>query len=92
MRRGPNDPSNNSRALLLLAKHGLITLKDPNDELATTKDITSRRPHAPAPSTAIRLTRPPSALQSRRLWAGRPAQLQGAWRQLQELRGPEQMR
>lgn len=37
----PNDPSNNSRALLLLAKHGLITLKDPNDELATTKDITS---------------------------------------------------
>lgn len=37
----PNDPSNNSRALLLLAKHGLITLKDPNDELATTKDITA---------------------------------------------------
>ena len=37
----PNDPSNNSRALLLLAKHGLITLKDPNDELATTKDVTA---------------------------------------------------
>lgn len=37
----PNDPSNNSRALLLLAKHGLITLKDPNDELATTNDITA---------------------------------------------------
>lgn len=37
----PNDPSNNSRALLLLAKHGLITLKDPNDELTTTKDITA---------------------------------------------------
>ncbi|MFC3650899.1 MetQ/NlpA family ABC transporter substrate-binding protein [Dyella humi] len=37
----PNDPSNNSRALLLLAKHGLITLKDPNDELATLKDITA---------------------------------------------------
>ena len=37
----PNDPSNNSRALLLLAKHGLITLKDPNDELATPKDITA---------------------------------------------------
>jgi len=37
----PNDPSNNSRALLLLAKHGLITLKDPNDELATIKDITA---------------------------------------------------
>lgn len=37
----PNDPSNNSRALLLLAKNGLITLKDPNDELATLKDITA---------------------------------------------------
>jgi len=37
----PNDPSNNSRALLLLAKHNLITLKDPNDELATVKDITA---------------------------------------------------
>lgn len=37
----PNDPSNNSRALLLLAKNGLITLKDPNDELATPKDITA---------------------------------------------------
>lgn len=37
----PNDPSNNSRALLLLAKHNLITLKDPNDELATLKDITA---------------------------------------------------
>jgi D-methionine transport system substrate-binding protein len=37
----PNDPSNNSRALLLLAKHGLITLKDPTNELSTLKDITS---------------------------------------------------
>lgn len=37
----PNDPSNNSRALLLLAKNGLITLKNPNDELATLKDITA---------------------------------------------------
>ena len=37
----PNDPSNNSRALLLLARHNLITLKDPNDELATVKDITA---------------------------------------------------
>ena len=37
----PNDPSNNSRALLLLAKHGLITLKDPTDEMATLKDITA---------------------------------------------------
>ncbi|MBB3228293.1 D-methionine transport system substrate-binding protein [Luteibacter sp. Sphag1AF] len=35
----PNDPSNNSRALLLLARHGLITLKNPNDRLATLKDI-----------------------------------------------------
>jgi D-methionine transport system substrate-binding protein len=35
----PNDPSNNSRALLLLAKHGLITLKNPNDRLATLKDV-----------------------------------------------------
>jgi D-methionine transport system substrate-binding protein len=35
----PNDPSNNSRALLLLAKHGLITLKNPGDRLATLKDI-----------------------------------------------------
>jgi len=37
----PNDPSNNSRALLLLAKHGLITLKNPEDRLATLKDVTS---------------------------------------------------
>jgi D-methionine transport system substrate-binding protein len=37
----PNDPSNNSRALILLAKNGLITLKDPNNELATLKDITA---------------------------------------------------
>ncbi|KAF1008847.1 MAG: Methionine-binding lipoprotein MetQ [Luteibacter sp.] len=37
----PNDPSNNSRALLLLAKHGLITLKNPNDRLATLKDVAS---------------------------------------------------
>ncbi|WP_266171820.1 MetQ/NlpA family ABC transporter substrate-binding protein [Dyella subtropica] len=37
----PNDPSNNSRALLLLARHGLITLKDPNNELSTQKDITA---------------------------------------------------
>jgi len=41
----PNDPSNNSRALLLLAKHGLITLKDPNDEMATLKDITANPKH-----------------------------------------------
>jgi D-methionine transport system substrate-binding protein len=37
----PNDPSNEGRALLLLAKNGLITLKNPGDELATVKDITA---------------------------------------------------
>jgi len=41
----PNDPSNNSRALLLLARHGIITLKNPNDELATQKDITANPKH-----------------------------------------------
>lgn len=41
----PNDPSNNSRALLLLAKHGLITLKDPSNVLATQKDITANPKH-----------------------------------------------
>ncbi|HKT30329.1 MetQ/NlpA family ABC transporter substrate-binding protein [Dyella sp.] len=35
----PNDPSNQGRALLLLARNGLITLKDPNNELATPKDV-----------------------------------------------------
>jgi D-methionine transport system substrate-binding protein len=35
----PNDPSNQGRALLLLAKNGLITLKDPSSELATPKDV-----------------------------------------------------
>lgn len=35
----PNDPSNQGRALLLLAKNGLITLNNPNNELATPKDI-----------------------------------------------------
>lgn len=37
----PNDPSNEGRALLLLAQHGLITLKDPANALATVKDITA---------------------------------------------------
>ena len=41
----PNDPSNNSRALLLLAKHGLIALKDPSNELSTLKDITANPKH-----------------------------------------------
>lgn len=35
----PNDPSNSGRALLLLAKNGLITLKDLNNISATQKDI-----------------------------------------------------
>ena len=35
----PNDPSNSGRALVLLAQNGLIKLKDPNNILATVKDI-----------------------------------------------------
>jgi len=35
----PNDPSNSGRALLLLARNGLITLKDVNNISATQKDI-----------------------------------------------------
>jgi D-methionine transport system substrate-binding protein len=35
----PNDPSNGSRALLLLAKHGFIILKAPLHDLTTLKDI-----------------------------------------------------
>lgn len=35
----PNDPSNGGRALLLLAKQGLITLKDPNNLTATALDV-----------------------------------------------------
>jgi len=35
----PNDPSNNSRALILLHRHGIITLKDPNNALSTLHDI-----------------------------------------------------
>ncbi|REM10674.1 methionine ABC transporter substrate-binding protein, partial [Mycobacterium tuberculosis] len=34
-----NDPSNNSRALILLHKAGVITLKDPTNALATQRDI-----------------------------------------------------
>ena len=37
----PNDATNGGRALLLLAKAGLITLKDANNILATAKDIAS---------------------------------------------------
>lgn len=36
-----NNPSNVGRALLLLASHGLITLKDPKNLLSTTRDIVS---------------------------------------------------
>ncbi|MED7669693.1 ABC transporter substrate-binding protein [Pseudomonas moraviensis subsp. stanleyae] len=35
----PNDATNGGRALLLLAKAGVITLKDPTNILSTTKDI-----------------------------------------------------
>ncbi|MHA6204072.1 MetQ/NlpA family ABC transporter substrate-binding protein [Dyella soli] len=35
----PNDPSNGGRGLLLLARHGLITLKDPGNALSTPKDV-----------------------------------------------------
>ncbi|MCU1762926.1 MetQ/NlpA family ABC transporter substrate-binding protein [Pseudomonas sp. 14P_8.1_Bac3] len=37
----PNDATNGGRALLLLAKSGLITLKDPTNILSTVKDITA---------------------------------------------------
>lgn len=35
----PNDPSNGARALLLLQEAGIITLKDPTNILATSRDI-----------------------------------------------------
>jgi D-methionine transport system substrate-binding protein len=41
----PNDPSNSGRALLLLQKQGLITLKDPSNILATSIDIASNPKH-----------------------------------------------
>ncbi|MCD9004777.1 MetQ/NlpA family ABC transporter substrate-binding protein [Luteimonas sp. XNQY3] len=41
----PNDPSNNSRALILLHHSGVITLKDPDDALATLRDITANPKH-----------------------------------------------
>ena len=37
----PNDPSNNSRALILLHAAGVITLADPSNALATQRDITA---------------------------------------------------
>lgn len=36
----PNDPSNGARALLLLQEQGLIALEDPDNILATARDIT----------------------------------------------------
>ncbi|MDO6415028.1 MetQ/NlpA family ABC transporter substrate-binding protein [Sphingomonas sp. BIUV-7] len=41
----PNEPSNGGRALLLLQKAGLITLRNPTDPLATLKDITANPKH-----------------------------------------------
>lgn len=35
----PNDPTNGGRALLLLARQGLITLKNPEDILASARDV-----------------------------------------------------
>src|SRR5690606_22588734 len=37
----PTDPSNNSRALILLHTAGVITLADPSNALATQRDITA---------------------------------------------------
>ena len=37
----PNDTTNEARSLLLLQKAGLIELNDPNNPVATPKDITS---------------------------------------------------
>lgn len=41
----PNDPSNEARALLLLQKAGLITLKDPHSLTATKHDVASNPKH-----------------------------------------------
>jgi D-methionine transport system substrate-binding protein len=41
----PNDPSNSARALLLLQKQGLITLKDPRNIFATKHDVTANPKH-----------------------------------------------
>ncbi|NVZ72006.1 MetQ/NlpA family ABC transporter substrate-binding protein [Pseudomonas costantinii] len=41
----PNEGSNSGRALLLLQKAGVITLKDPTNALATPKDIASNPKH-----------------------------------------------
>lgn len=41
----PNDPSNNSRALILLHNAGVITLADPANAMATLRDITANPSH-----------------------------------------------
>jgi len=41
----PNDPSNNSRALILLHNNGVITLKDPTNALSTLRDIVDNPRH-----------------------------------------------
>lgn len=41
----PNDPSNNSRALILLHHAGVITLADPGNAMATLRDITANPRH-----------------------------------------------
>jgi len=41
----PNDPSNNSRALILLHNNGLIALKDPANALSTLHDIVDNPKH-----------------------------------------------
>jgi D-methionine transport system substrate-binding protein len=41
----PNDPSNSGRALQLLAREGLLKLKDPKNILAATQDITANPKH-----------------------------------------------
>lgn len=41
----PNDPSNAARALLLMQHEGLIKLKDPNNLLATSRDIIKNPKH-----------------------------------------------
>ncbi|WPP00112.1 MetQ/NlpA family ABC transporter substrate-binding protein [Pseudomonas sp. HR96] len=41
----PNEGSNSGRALLLLQKAGLLTLKDPSNALATPKDIATNPKH-----------------------------------------------
>jgi D-methionine transport system substrate-binding protein len=50
----PNEGSNSGRALILLQKAGLITLKDPKNALATPKDIAEN----PKNSSSASLNRP----------------------------------